>query len=488
MTLPISPIVQITPQSSKFSIGVNDYKYIPYEKIKSRLKKELKRHLYNLNIESLFDLISKEYYFFCKDKGTYFFDFYILSKVAIDKILESKGILDKINLNLCIENSSLETYSFFFVEFKMDSILFQEMPMKVSYIGEFKEIEITSDFYFHLDEEKKFHIYKDYYGISARTPKYKRFKADSNKKDFGFYYPIKQVNEFLNTHEIGHLFFQTLFRDNPVLKDLNKEDLKSIKVPLESFKNLTTKQALIEAVLETKIPYNLNRLSFQIGFAFACFLAVGIVSNQDSQKFYEFALKYDKKRVSGIPNLAKKSIFLKIKRKKYEIHNLIESFYQNINKDNNLLKDTINMALEIKEPISLKLKAYKGIQREHDRILNLFLEKSKTSNKATLKIAKQYKELAKKLPKEFELIKTETRLEKEGLIQNHCVYSYKDTINKGQCAIFSLFYENQRYTIEIRNNRKNYIVKQIKGKNNTEPSSEIWLMVNQILKGKSKKR
>ncbi|EAI5592840.1 hypothetical protein B6463_08625 [Campylobacter jejuni] len=471
-----------TLQTPNFSdISVNDYKYIPYEKIKSRLKKELKRHLYNLNIESLFDLISKEYYFFCKDKGTYFFDFYILSKVAIDKILESKGILDKINLNLCIENSSLETYSFFFVEFKMDSILFQEMPMKVSYIGEFKEIEITSDFYFHLDEEKKFHIYKDYYGISARTPKYKRFKADNNKKDFGFYYPIKQVNEFLNTHEIGHLFFQTLFRDNPVLKDLSKEDLKSIKVPLERFKNLTNKKALIEAILETKIPYNLNKLSFEMGFAFACFLAVGIVSNQDSQKFYEFALKHNKDNNFYIK--------LKIKRKSHSIYNLIESFYQDISKEERLLVDTINMALEIKEPISLKLKSYKGIQREHDRILSLYLEKSKTSNKTTLKIAKEYKELAKKLPKEFELIKTETRLQQEGLIQSHCVYSYKDTINKGQCAIFSLSYKNQRYTLEIRMNRqKKYILEEIKGKNNAEANREIQLMIERILEGKNAKR
>lgn len=487
MILPIS--TQITPHPSKISnININDCKYIPYEKLKIRIKKEIKNKSYNPYMESLFDSISKDYYFFFQDEREYCFNFYILSKTAVDKILETKSILDKIDLTLCIENSSLETYSFFLIEFKIDSILFQEMPMKVSYIGEFKEIEITSDFYFHLDKEKKFHIYKDYYGISARTLKYKRFKTDNNKKDFSFYYPIKQVNEFLNTHEIGYLFFKTLFRDNPILKDLNKEYLKSIKVPLESFKNLTTKQSLIEAILETKIPYNLNKLSFEIGFAFACYLVVGIISQQDSQKLYEFALKYDEKLVSRVSNSAKKFIFLKIKRKKYEIHNLIASFYQNINKDNNLLKDTINMALEIKEPISLKLKAYKGIQREHDRILNLFLEKSKTSNKATLKIAKQYKELAKKLSKEFELIKTETRLEKEGLMQNHCVYSYKDTINKGQCAIFSLFYENQRYTIEIRNNRKNYIVKQIKGKNNAEPSREIWLMVNQILKGKSKKR
>lgn len=41
MTLPISPIVQIAPQSSKFSnISVNDYKHIPYEKFKQlHLKK-----------------------------------------------------------------------------------------------------------------------------------------------------------------------------------------------------------------------------------------------------------------------------------------------------------------------------------------------------------------------------------------------------------------------------------------------------------------
>ena len=84
------------------------------------------------------------------------------------------------------------------------------------------------------------------------------------------------------------------------------------------------------------------------------------------------------------------------------------------------------------------------------------------------------------------MINQEARLQKEGLVQNNCVYSYKETINNGMIAIFSLLYENQRYTLEIgynkRKNAKNlYTLRQVKGKNNTEASNEVKLMVDGVL-------
>ena len=41
------------------------------------------------------------------------------------------------------------------------------------------------------------------------------------------------------------------------------------------------------------------------------------------------------------------------------------------------------------------------------------------------------------------------RLNTESVILHHCVHSYKDKISRGQSAIYSIVYNNSRYTLEL---------------------------------------
>lgn len=73
----------------------------------------------------------------------------------------------------------------------------------------------------------------------------------------------------------------------------------------------------------------------------------------------------------------------------------------------------------------------------------------------------KFKELRKKLPKEFEWIKTRKRIIEEGRRMRHCVASYADYVNKDVCAIYHFEYDQVPYTVEFRLNSKGYYINQI---------------------------
>lgn len=70
-------------------------------------------------------------------------------------------------------------------------------------------------------------------------------------------------------------------------------------------------------------------------------------------------------------------------------------------------------------------------------------------------------------------ILTEQELAKEGRAQGHCVWSYKDSIEKRHTSIWSLSHETlRRLTIEVRNESRRIV--QAAGKHNRAPSNEEW--------------
>lgn len=120
-------------------------------------------------------------------------------------------------------------------------------------------------------------------------------------------------------------------------------------------------------------------------------------------------------------------------------------------KDNRLEKDLffdyINMLEEEGLKINLNISSYNTIRKNHDRLSEEILKKANSSTK--LKIDKVFPVIESSKNINFELIKSVARLNTESVILHHCVHSYKDRVSRGQSAIYSIVYNNSRYTLEL---------------------------------------
>lgn len=129
-------------------------------------------------------------------------------------------------------------------------------------------------------------------------------------------------------------------------------------------------------------------------------------------------------------------------------------------------KDYIHMCIIANEKICLRRVSQKKIAELHNRVS----ERNYMKHTPPVKVPKEskFKKLRKLLPKEFEWIKSRPRLIQETVMQNHCVWSYAEKINKDTCAIYSFIYkpENTRYTIEFTFKNDKYKIIQIKSKSN----------------------
>ena len=71
------------------------------------------------------------------------------------------------------------------------------------------------------------------------------------------------------------------------------------------------------------------------------------------------------------------------------------------------------------------------------------------------------------------MIKSRKRLISEAVVQHNCVWSYADDINRDKCAIYSLVYNEVRYTIEFRYQENKYEAVQIQRAFNQGCSEEV---------------
>jgi hypothetical protein len=93
------------------------------------------------------------------------------------------------------------------------------------------------------------------------------------------------------------------------------------------------------------------------------------------------------------------------------------------------------------------------------------------------------------LPKDFEWIKTRTRLADESVMQSHCVYSYAGDIKSDKCAIYSYLDEegkygkpSTRYTIEFAVSRKGYVIRQMQKAHNHGGSTSLAKEIKNLIK------
>lgn len=178
----------------------------------------------------------------------------------------------------------------------------------------------------------------------------------------------------------------------------------------------------------------------------------------------------------------------------YMAHKLL--FYYFLCKDNRcemqVLEDYFKMALESGEKINTKISSYSTLKKNHDELSRKILLKLPVGG-TKLKINEVFPKI-KSIPElDIERINTVKRLNAESAELHHCVHSYKDSINRGACAIYSLIYNGQRYTLEVRleeefdlepKSDKEIIFKlnQLKGKHNSNPPESIKTAIENAFK------
>lgn len=141
--------------------------------------------------------------------------------------------------------------------------------------------------------------------------------------------------------------------------------------------------------------------------------------------------------------------------------------------------DYVRSCKTTKRKINLCFTSGKKLAEAHDDMQVII--RSKYTPKIKIKSNSRFNNLRKLLPDDFEQIKTKRRIVEEGVKMHHCVASYASLVNSDTCAIYSLVYEDKRYTIEFRSNKKKYAVRQLYGVCDSEAPKEVWNYVNSFI-------
>ena len=147
--------------------------------------------------------------------------------------------------------------------------------------------------------------------------------------------------------------------------------------------------------------------------------------------------------------------------------------------DNGLsvLPDWIDMAIQMKEKLSLRKTSAKKVMEAHDRLSEKQWEKEHKdfADYSILPEKSRFDGLRKLLPESFERIETKKRLEQESMMQHHCVWSYEDRIKRDICSIYSYVSPatGMRHTIEFVKHKDRYVVNQIQKYRNRGYDKEV---------------
>ena len=115
-----------------------------------------------------------------------------------------------------------------------------------------------------------------------------------------------------------------------------------------------------------------------------------------------------------------------------------------------LVSDSMRDCISLKErTLSLKVTSLKRWQDEHRKATARRMAKGISE----IKVDKKYTNALDGLEYPYELISTKDRLIQESTELGHCVATYANKINSGDCGIFSVEYEGKRYTLEVKANQ-----------------------------------
>lgn len=110
-----------------------------------------------------------------------------------------------------------------------------------------------------------------------------------------------------------------------------------------------------------------------------------------------------------------------------------------------LVEDWMRDHYELDKKLSLKISSVKRMRDEHNKLSRARILKGVKQ----VKMHKLYKDLFKDFTIPVEEVNSKKRLLQESIEQEHCVATYADRINRGDCGIFSMVFKDVRYTLEV---------------------------------------
>lgn len=151
--------------------------------------------------------------------------------------------------------------------------------------------------------------------------------------------------------------------------------------------------------------------------------------------------------------------------------------------------DVLKMSKDLGRRVDIHPVTYKTVTNLHDRVVVEYrayqARQEYAGEKNNLKIAEVFQPIvdAVRDDERFEVITLATELIKEGAAMNHCVGSYIESVNNGDCLIARGRLNDERVTIEFQYDRKEDILyaKQVQLKHNQAPSQETMNDVYDLL-------
>lgn len=157
--------------------------------------------------------------------------------------------------------------------------------------------------------------------------------------------------------------------------------------------------------------------------------------------------------------------------------------------------DVLKMSKDLGRRVDIHPVTRATVTNLHDRVMvdhRAYQARQKYSGeKNNLQIADVFQPIvdAVRDDERFEVITLATELIREGAAMNHCVGSYVEAVNNGNCIIVRGRLNDERVTIEFKYDRKEEIVyaKQVQLKHNQKPSQETMNDVYELLDSINKK-
>lgn len=151
--------------------------------------------------------------------------------------------------------------------------------------------------------------------------------------------------------------------------------------------------------------------------------------------------------------------------------------------------DVLKMSKDLGRRVDIHPVTRATVTNLHDRIVVEYrayqARQEYAGEKNNLQIAEVFQPIvdAVRDDERFEVIELATELIKEGAAMNHCVGSYVDSVNEGNCIIVRGRLNDERVTIEFQHDRKEGVLyaKQVQMKHNQKPSQETMNDVYDLL-------
>lgn len=313
-------------------------------------------------------------------------------------------------------------------------------------------------------------IFKDKYELAYKYIHGQRFLSNLRLKDM---ISENKLFDFIFIPYLGELS-----KENVFIKDILKdyiENKNKLYVPIDFklLKDAKNKKHLLELKMSTsnrkkyKLFNRFNKIS--LNSAYSIIQCERYIKENDIQKLLSF--EYD--------DFTKKEC----SRASYFLHEYVMKNTKNIDDSDSFeIYDYINMLKQLKhkEFFNFNVINFNTLMKEHNRLTDKYRKVKYKSMKVDIKKDNVFLKL--NMPQNIKRLKTKKDFMIEGDCQRHCVFTYIPLVNRGESMIYTMLEDGKRYTIEIRKNKKGFILSQIKGFANTNAPIEIENYVKNIIK------